>query len=69
MTDDKPLYPHTPGPGCLHCEMLGIDFGEDDPGGELGSGYPPPAGATITPAHLSDFDPWAGRPAPTGGDQ
>jgi hypothetical protein len=65
MTDDEPLYPHTPGPGCLHCEILGIDFGEDDPGSDPGSSYPPPAGATTTPAHLSHFDPWASRPAPT----
>ena len=50
---------------CRNCEILGIDFGEDDPG----SDYPPPAGATITPAHLSDFDPWASRPAPTRGEQ
>jgi hypothetical protein len=42
MTDDEPLYPHTPGPGCLHCEILGIDFGEDDPGSDPGSSYPPP---------------------------
>jgi hypothetical protein len=66
MTDDEPLYPHTPGPGCLHCEILGIDFGENDAVSDPGDSHPPPAGATITPGDLSDLNPWASRPAPHG---
>jgi hypothetical protein len=59
---DESFFDHTAGGNCPHCRALGIDFGEDEPG----SSYPPPAGATVTPAHLSDFDPWASRPNPHG---
>jgi hypothetical protein len=57
MADDS-FFDHMPGGNCPHCRALGIDFGEDDPD----SSYPPPAEATITAGHLSDFDPWTSRP-------
>ncbi|HEV8277750.1 MAG TPA: hypothetical protein VGQ26_18940 [Streptosporangiaceae bacterium] len=63
---DESFFDHVPGGNCPHCRALGIDFGEDEPGSDPGSGYPPPAGAAITSGHLSDFDPWASRPRPHG---
>jgi hypothetical protein len=63
MTDVS-FFAHVPGGNCPHCRALGIDFGEDEPDSDPGSSYAPPAEATITPGHLSEFDPWASRPRP-----
>lgn len=66
MADDS-FFDHVPGGNCPHCQALGMDFGEDEPGADDdATSYPPPAGATITPGHLSDFDPWASRTGPHG---
>ena len=66
MADDS-FFDHVPGGNCPHCRALGIDLGEDEPGeDDDATGYPPPAGATMTPGHLSHFDPWASRTGPHG---
>ena len=55
-------WPHQPGGTCPHCQVLGIDFGEDEPGPDDDvTNYPPSASGNITPGHLSGFDPWASR--------
>jgi hypothetical protein len=62
---DESFFDHVPGGNCPHCRALGIDFGEDELGADDDTtSYPPCAGATITPGHLNDFDPWASRPRP-----
>jgi hypothetical protein len=62
-------WSHQPGGNCPHCQILGIDFGEDDPDSDPGVTYSPPATGAIAPGAQSDFDPWATRVRPGSDSQ